>query len=262
MKKVAISLICATPLFAIAQTADEIIDKYTLARGGKEKLAAVQSVYMEGSREMMGNEVTVRVMKVQGKLSRTEFDMAGATGFFLVTDQEAWNFIPMRAQTANQLPAEAVKNMQGELDIVGPLFDYAAKGHKVELVKKDTLDGKLCYKIKLTPANGRDINYWIDATSYLLVQSSTKGGGGMMGGGRRTNTGGGGAPAGNATEGEKREIPETITVYNDYKAVDGVLIPHNIEIKSANGQGRGGGGTTFDKIELNKSIDAKYFKPE
>lgn len=232
--------------FASAQTVDEVIDKYLAARGGKEKLLSVKSIYMEGSREMMGNEVAVKVTKEQGKLSRTEFEMGGTNGFMLITQKEAWNFFPMRSPTPNKMPDEAVASMQTELDIAGPLVDYVAKGHKAELVGKETTNDVECYKIKLTTNTGRVINYWIDASTYLITQSSTKGGG-MFGGGRRAE---GEAPA------------DVITLYSDYKAVDGILFAHNIEMKNPNGQGRGGGGTTFDKIELNKAVDAKLYKPE
>lgn len=40
--------------FASGQTVDEVIEKYEKARGGREKLNSIKSIYMEGSREMMG----------------------------------------------------------------------------------------------------------------------------------------------------------------------------------------------------------------
>jgi len=114
------------------------------------------------------------------------------------------------------------------------------------LVGKDTINGDLAYKIKLTTKAGKEINYWIDATTYLLVQSSSKGGG-MFGGGRRAGGGNGEAP------------PEVITLYKDYKEVAGVQFPHTIEMKITGGEGRGGGGTTFDLIEVNKPVDTKLY---
>lgn len=231
--------------FASAQTVDEIIDKHLAARGGKQKLLAIKTIYMEGSREMMGNEVAVKVIKEQGKLSRTEFEMGGTNGFVLITEKEAWNFFPMRSPTPTKMPDDALPALQTELDIAGPLADYAAKGHKAELLGKDTADGIACYKIKLTTSAGRVIHYWIDADTYLLNQSASKGG--SFGGGRRP---------------DGKEPAEVYTLFRDYKAVDGILFAHNIETKNPGGEGRGGGGTTFDKIELNNPIDAKLYKPE
>ena len=232
--------------FASGQTVDEIIEKYEKARGGKDKLLSIKSIYMEGSREMMGNEVTVKVTKEQGKLSRTEFEMGGTNGFMLVTEKEAWSYIPMRSPVPNKMADEAVAGLQTELDIAGPLVDYIAKGHKAELMGKDSVNGNTCYKIKLTTQAGKETIYWIDASNYLITQSSAKGGG-MFGGGRRK---------------EGVELTEVYTLYNDYKAVYGIMFPSNIEMKNPNGEGRAGGGTTFDKIEINKPVDTKLYKPE
>lgn len=230
--------------FASGQTVDDVIENYEKARGGKDKLLAIKSIYMEGSREMMGNEIAVKIIKEQNKLSRTEFEMGGTNGFMLVTEKEAWSYIPMRSPTPTKMPDEALTGMQTELDIAGPLVDYISKGHKTELIGKDTAEGAVCYKIKLTTKTGKEINYWIDASTYLITQSSAKGSG-MFGGGKKGGT----------------EAP-VFTLYKDYKVVDGILFAHNIETKNPNGEGRAGGGTTFDKIEINNLVDAKLYKPE
>jgi hypothetical protein len=240
--------------FAAAQTVDEIIDKYILARGGLDKLTGIKSIYMEGSREMMGNETMVKVIKEQGKLSRTEFEMGGSNGFTLVTEKEAWSYFPMRSQTPEKMPDEAATAMQTELDIAGPLVNYVAKGYLAELLGKDTLEGSPAYKIKLTSKAGVSSTYWIDASSYLLVRST---GTGSFMRGRRRNRDGEQAPQQPAAD---RGVPYTI--YENYKAVDGILFPHSIEMKTPGGEGRGAGGTTFDKIELNKPVDVKLYKPE
>ena len=232
--------------FAQAQSVDEVIDKYIAARGGKDKLNGIKSIYMEGSRQMMGGEVAVRITKVQGKLSRTEFDMGGSSGFFIITDKEGWNYIPMRMQKAEPMPADRVKTLETEMDIAGPLVDYAAKGHKAELIGKEDVEGTECYKIKLTLSSGKDVTYFIDTKAYTLLRSSQKGGMFSRGG-----TG----------------DSEMLTDYSDWKAVDGIMIAHTVTLKPGAGApaGQGGGmsgGTTFDKVELNKNVDAKLYKPE
>ncbi|MEO6328552.1 MAG: hypothetical protein ABIO55_06460, partial [Ginsengibacter sp.] len=58
--------------FIQAQSVGEIINKHAEARGGKDKLNAIKSVYMEGIRQMMGNEITIKVTRVQGKLFRND----------------------------------------------------------------------------------------------------------------------------------------------------------------------------------------------
>lgn len=228
--------------FAQAQSIDDVINKYIEAKGGKEKLNAIKSVYMEGSREMMGSEVMVKVTMVQGKLFRNDFEFGGQTGYTIVTPKEGWSFIPMRSQNVESIPPERLKNMQGQLDIAGPLVDYIAKGNKAELQGKETINaakdgtgGKEAYKIKLTMSTGKDVTFYIDTKTNLLIQSR-----------QMSSPMGNGAPQ------------EVITNYTDYKSIDGIMFPQTI----ANpGGGPMGGSTTFDTIVLNKPIGEDQYKP-
>jgi regulatory protein YycI of two-component signal transduction system YycFG len=222
--------------FIQAQTVDEIINKYMDARGGKERLMAITSLYMEGSKQMMGNEIPIKITKVQGKLSRTEFEAMGQTGYTIVTPEKGWMFIPMRSQSVDPIPAERLKAMQGDLDIPGALVDYKAKGSKAELIGKDSVNGAEAYKIKLTNAAGKETTYYIDAKTYLVTEISQMAGG--MGGDQK---------------------PHEVTTYlTDYKQVDGIMFPMTINVP---GGGMMGGSTTFDKVEVNKPVDEKLYKP-
>ncbi|MBA2249601.1 MAG: hypothetical protein H0W12_05365 [Chitinophagaceae bacterium] len=228
--------------FAQGQTVDEVINKYLDARGGKDKLNAIKSLYMEGIRQMMGTDVTIRITKVQGKLSRTDFEMGGTTGYTIITTNQGWSFIPIRSTNVEPMPADRVKAMQPDLDIAGPLVDYAAKGNKVQLLGKDTADGKSCYKVKLTlGSSGKDITYFIDTKTDMIIQT------------RQMTMGMGGRNAGTPP----KEM-EMITDYADYGLVEGVMFPHTI---SNPGAGPSGGSTTFDKIEINKPVPDSQYKP-
>ncbi|HMC99882.1 MAG TPA: hypothetical protein VKH37_07010, partial [Ferruginibacter sp.] len=107
------------------------------------------------------------------------------------------------------------------------------KGHKAELVGKETLDNNECYKIKLTTNANKEIFYWINTSTNLIYQMSQKVGG--MGGGER----------------------EIISVYSDYKPVDGIQFAFAAELK-----GGFGGKMNFEKIEINKPVNEKLYKPE
>lgn len=221
--------------FVQAQTADDIINKYIDARGGKDKLKSLTSVYMEGSRQIMGNEVIVKVTTVQDKLFRTDFELGATTGFTIVTPTEGWSFIPMQSPKVEPIPADRLKGMQGQLDILGPLVDYAAKGNKVTLQGKETVDGKEAYKIQVILAGGKEIFYFIDAETDLVIQT------------RQQSPVRGNNPT-----------QELITNYSDYKSFDGIMFPQTISVP---GSGMMGGTTTFEKIVVNKTIDESQFKP-
>jgi hypothetical protein len=221
--------------YAQGQNVDDIIDKYIEAKGGKDKLNSIKSVYMEGSREMMGSEVAVKVTIVQGKLFRNDFEFGGTTGYTIVTPTEGWSFIPMRSQNIESISADRLKNMQGQLDIAGPLVDYIAKGNKAELQDKEIINGKEAHKIKITLSSGKEIFFFIDKETNLLIQSKQMS-----------------AAMGN------NNPQEMITNYSDYKLIDGIMFPQTI----ANpGSGVTGGSTTFDTIVINKIIDESQYKP-
>lgn len=223
--------------FANGQSVDDIIDQYITARGGREKLLGVKSIYLEGTRQMMGNEVEVKVTKVDGKLNRVDFEFGGNSGYTILTPDKGWTYIPMRSDKPEPIPADRLKTMQDQLDISGPLVDYASKGYKASLQGKETANGAEAYKIVLTNAAGKESTFFIDTKTHLLVQSKQM------------------SDAGGANNGGPKEI---VTDFSDYKEVDGVMFPQTIKIE---GQGMGAGAMTFDKIDINKPVDENLYKP-
>jgi hypothetical protein len=128
------------------------------------------------------------------------------------------------------------------MDCEGPLVNYSEKGHKAELLGKETIDGKELYKIKLTLKAGIEQNYFIDAATGYISKVSFKAGNAGMGGGPGFNP--------------DSEI--TISFSNYTKTGDGYVFPFT----TTTGGGFGGGSLNFEKIEVNKPIDEKLYKAE
>jgi len=224
-----------------AQTVDDVIAKYVEAMGGKAKLASIQSLHLTGiSTAPNGNEITTEIWKVNNKLYRRVVNFGMGSSTTLITDKAGWqtNF---RSNGAFETMNEQQRNNQlYELDCAGPLVDYAAKGHKAELVGKETLDGKDCYKIKLTTKEGRELNFFIDAATNYVYRLTFKGRG---------------RPGANGAAGEEIEIGVTFTNYD--KTADGYVFAY-----SENITGGFTGSMTFEKIEVNPLVDDKLYKAE
>lgn len=248
MKKILVSIFLASGIFtAMGQTADDVIGKYVQAMGGTDKIKSIISIYMEGiAVSPNGAEITSKTYRVQNKLYRQDIDFGMGSFTMIVTDKEGWFSNPRNGGAFEPFPAEAVAAQQHEMDCQGSLLDYAGKGHKAELIGKETIDGMECYHIKLTLKSGRIINYFIENKNWYIIRTSAKQTGGMFGRGGGRQGGGGDV--------------EVITNYSDFKkTADGYLFPMTI---SRAGMGGRDMSTTIEKIEINKAVDAKLFKPE
>ena len=216
-----------------AQTADEIINKWMNAMGGKEKLASMQSVYLENEVSIMNNPASSKTWIVNGKGSKSETDFNGQIITDCYTLNNGWSINPLAGKpAATPMPPAQVKMGQLQLQAAGPLFDYTSKGSKVELMGKENVNGSSAYKLKLTSANGMEMNFFISDSSYLIMKEVTK------------------------INAEGQETEMTVTKSDYRKTEDGFIMPYSVEVSFP--------GLTINltskKIQVNKPIDPQIFE--
>jgi len=157
-----------------AQTVDEVVTKYVDALGGKSLISSIKTIYVESSIDIMGNEAPSVTYIINGKGYKNEVDFNGTKIVQCVTDKGGWALNPMAGSTTpTAIPEDQVKASQAQLQVGGPLYDYAAKGNKVELIGKDTSGGATAYKVKVTTGSV-DIVYYIDASTYHINKAVSK----------------------------------------------------------------------------------------
>ncbi len=234
MKQIKRILLALTLLLSVheikAQTVDEIVDKFIAAIGGKEKMMALNSLKLEGSLSVQGLDIGVTVTILNGKGSRTDITVPGQSdGYRIVTPTKGWNFLPFQGQSSPEEASEdMVKSGQSALDLQSPLLNYAAKGHKVELLGKEKVDAADCFKLKITYKNGKSAILFIDATTYYRVKSIS------------TVT----------INGEDTQVE---TTYTDFKKTpEGYVLPYS--------QTGPNGTIVYSTISINKPIDENIFK--
>lgn len=233
MKKLTTGLLAVAAMISVqsinAQTVDEVIDKYEIALGGKEKLMSLKTVKMTGSINVQGLDVGVTVTVVHGIGSRNDIFVPGmGEGFQVMNASKGWNFMPFEGQAGpEEVSDEQQKSAQVQLDLQGTLVNYKEKGSRVELLGKETVDGAECYKLKLTGKQGEIGISFIDAKTWYRVKSITK-----------TKT----------SDGEV----EASTIYADFKKnEEGYIFPFSQTIDR--------GTIIFSTIETNKPVDEKIF---
>ncbi len=221
---------------SFAQTVDEIISKYIEAKGGYENLKSIKTIRVTGTgtRTEMGMEFEFPVVVINKRPNKFRME-ATIQGMSLVNAYDgktAWQIFPFMGDlSAHELTGKEARDLMLNADIDGPLVDYKKKGHKIELIGKEDVEGSETYKLKVTLKNGDVVYYYLDSEYYVELKISS-------------------------TAEEQGNTYELDQYFSDFKEVDGILMPHSFE-------NRVGGNTIMtikiEKVELNVDIDDSIF---
>lgn len=226
----------ALALSATAQTADEVINKYADAIGGKAKIAAVKNLYLEGEVDAQGQKIPMKFWFVINKKMRQEVTFNGMTQYTIVRNDSGWVFSPFQGQKqAEPMTADEVKSSQTQLDFPGmELINYKEKGYKVTYQGKDDVDGTEAFKIEEKISDSLSQTYYIDPDTYYVIRVKQK-----------------------ATVNGK--VEDMNIDYSSYqKTADGLVFPMN---ENLGGGDDGGGQIKFTAIKTNIDMDPKLFSP-
>jgi len=218
-----------------AQTVDEIIAKNIEARGGADKLKSVQSIKATATMSMgPGMEAPGTLIQKRPAMARLEFTVQGLTAVQAFDGKNAWQIMPFTGKKDPELmSADEAKETEEMADIDGPLVDYKNKGHQVELLGKEKIEGTDAYKLKVTLKNGDVQTIYIDSDSFLEIKEETK----------RT------------VRGSEQVFESAI---GDYKEVNGIMFPIAEETGAKGSDQKE--KLTITKIELNVPTDDSLFK--
>lgn len=214
-----------------AQTADEIMEKYQAAIGGKDNLAKIKTIKMTGSMSVQGMDIGITQTIAVDKAMRMDISVMGMNGFTILTKNGGWTYLPFQGGSkVDTMKPEMVKEGQSQLGLKSREFtEYKTAGTKAEYVGKDTMNSVVSYKIKLTDKEGNETMSYFDATTYYLLRTEKK----------------------VKTDDQEQEVAVT---FANYKKMDeGIVLPMSFSAQGAE--------FTFKTVEINKPIDENIFKP-
>ena len=226
MKKAFLSMLLAVLTTAgFAQNKlDKIIDKVIETMGGKEKLMSVKTIQKMGHGEEQGVKYPFNYYAAHNIAERTEFSFNGLTGYQVITKDSGFNFSPFGGMsTPERMTDEDIKLATDEYDLESPLVNYQTKGHTIELMENEDIDGVDALQLRVNLKNGKTIFYFIDPDTYYIIRTTAKG----------------------VSNGQ--EFTNTVNYYNFKKTREGILYAFTID------------NVTYDSIEINIPLDNKLF---
>ena len=218
---------------ASAITADELIAKNVQAKGGLEKLKAIQTLRLTGKIRFGGVDATFVQMSKRPQMLRIEFALQGLTGVNAYDGSVGWRISPFQGRVdPEQISEDEVKQMQMDADLEGPLVDYKTKGHTVEYLGTEDVDGTDAHKLKVTLKNGNVRYIYLDPDYFLEIRQLDQ----------------------VRIRGAQQE---TETDLGNYEQVNGVYFPFSVEI-GTKGEPKNQ-KITFEKVEANVDLNDSLF---
>ena len=219
MKKVLlIATILITTIFS-AQTAKQIFDKNIENTGGITQWKLLNSIVLQG-KVILGvdDEYPMRIYQQRPNLTKTVVYVGNKENVIEGYDGKngyAMNYVVNKLQIQKDY---VVENFDTDY------LDFESKGFTAQVLGKEKVGDKDCYKVELTKNVNKTI-YYFDVQNFYLLKEVKK--------------------------------DETL-VYSDYKKVNNLIMPFKIE--SSTPKKEGDYVMILYKIEVNKAFPANTFK--
>src|SRR3972149_5254050 len=215
------------------QTADELIAKNIESRGGLSKLRATKSFRISGRATVgQGMEAPFVLEHKRPNKLRIELVVQGLSEIEAYDGETAWYQSPLSgSKDSHKMPEERAKDLMLQADFDGALVDYKEKGHTVEYLGKEDVEGSEAHKLKVTLKGGSVRYVYRDPETGLELK---------------------------VTSVIKREGFEgsVDTYLSDYKEVNGQWIPFFVEQKV---KGHPSVQFSVDKVEMDVDLEDSRF---
>jgi hypothetical protein len=218
------------------QKVDEIIASNLAARGGKDRVKALQSLRAIGTATASGGRVARVTYEIKRPgLFRLEFSSQGTKSVFAYDGEIGWQVAPLQGQFEPQLTTPETDQGFGgdERDIEGPLVDWREKGHLVELVGREMLESGEAFKLEVKLKDGSVRHDYVAVESRQIVRSDLP----------------------RMVRGDDVVL---VDIFSDFREVNGLVFPHLIEshVKDRPEVIR----IEVEKIELDPNLDEARFQ--
>ena len=220
-----------------AQTVDEIITKYIAFTGGEKQWKTIKTMITSGTYNYGGLEFPFISYSKAPDLYKYIVSSNGKYFAQAFDGKQGWKIDEFKNETKKTIltgrPALAMAN-EADVELESPFINYQKKGYQAIDEGKDTIDGKICFKMKFIRNSADTETYFFNTDNFELVKKQ--------------------ALSKNA------ELNNSMleTFYSDYRTVQGLKIPFKSVSKIKEQTIL---TITIEKVELNVPILSNVFKP-
>jgi len=231
-------VLCASFTLARADQLDDILARNLAARGGADKLRAIKSLRATGKITLGGGNfsLTAEFGEVIDRPNRirTEITIQGLTQISASDGTDAWTVSPFQGRRdAERASVDDKRQIEQTAELDGPLVDWRTKGHRIEYLGIENVDGTPAIKLRVTRKDG-DLQYvFLDPDTALEIRITTV---------RKVR----------GTE----NIEETDL--GEYQQVSGVWLPFSLE-SGPQGQRRES-RIRIERVEPNVAVESAWFR--
>lgn len=217
-KLLLLAIILINALFS-AQTARQIIDKNIEITGGLTQWKLLNSILLQGKVILgVNEEYPIKIFQQRPNLTKT-----------LVTVGKKENVVEGYDGKNGYAMNYVVNKLQIQKDYVAESFDtdfidYENKGFTAQVLGKEKVGEKDCFKVELTKNVNKTV-YYFDVQNYYLLKEVKK---------------------------------DEVLIYSDFKKVSNLIMPFRIESNTPKKEGDY--VMILNRIEINKAFPENTFK--
>ncbi|NRB59743.1 MAG: insulinase family protein [Winogradskyella sp.] len=208
-------------------TAADVMKKYVSAVGGEDTLKAVNTTLIISEVTIPGAPFKPKAIQKQMAPNKSSMEIiAEGMGTLMKQNFDGQNGYMM--QQGQKIPMEA-KDVESSKAKKGLFPELSVDVADITLESMVSVEGKDAYKVKVMKGEEATYRYYDVATGYLMRTEST-------------------------SEAQGQSVT-TVTDYSNYKAVDGVMIPHTMKVTT------GPQSFTFEanEVKINEGVSAEDF---
>ncbi len=219
-------------LIAFSQDLDEVLESHFEAIG-QDKIVEIEAFEFKSQINRGSMEIPLIIYQSRPNMYKSIAEVQGMRIISAFDGENGWMINPTSGTSdPTELSGDQLKSIRDRADIDGKLYNWKEKGHKLEFIGTEEMEGTEVYVLEMETKIGDKVTYYIDTDSHLILKEVNK----MM------------------VQGAENEIA---TVFSNYKEAEGIIFPYSFTMSMGEQTIM---SMTIEEVILNPDMDEYFFK--